>query len=412
MTQTPFPAETWLRFCKQRFANNNPLRWWRWRWKMKRLARACGESDIEPGVDRCDVLVVHKPSKRGSRRNSKLIERLVADGISVQETTALSEEDISRQGLVCGPYLHDEVFRVYEGYANYLKRRYQPKVIVMENLTPLAPFLRSREPGDPVTFQLAHCVIAKRPRHNSMMDFDYYALYGPSSLQFLKALPLRFGDCNFLFAGSYLFDDAFQLPAPEANAPLLFLGMSPGLEARPEGERLNRLVADWQQQSGRELLVRVHPRARQGFWAQHKAPGIEVLPDESFVKSAGRASMVMSGYTTAVLDAALLKRPCQLLAMPGERDALDMERFFGQRVSTPEQLEAALKRHQENFPALVKCCDEFLAHHLWRGNQSVAYLSDQIQRLVAGEQLSPVARHDYAGAFHDLVEGEALPVTG
>ena len=131
--------------------------------------------------------------------------------MKVEEIFECSEQELIDNGYTAPPYKHAAVFHLYEGYANYLRQRYRPKVIIREKSgSLLSPFLKWRKPGDSFSFQLTHCVLMSGKSRNSMMDFDYFSVYGPSSLEYLQQLKWSYGSCKFLYGGSYLFDENFS----------------------------------------------------------------------------------------------------------------------------------------------------------------------------------------------------------
>jgi len=220
-----------------------------------------------------------------------------------------------------------------------------------------------------------------------MMDFDYFSVYGPSSVDYLENLKWSYGSCQFLYGGSYLFDEGFSLPAPVVTDPIVFLGMGPQLEKTNEGLKIYQLVAAWQKKTKRKLFVRLHHRSERNFWNELNQEGVTVLDKEEFHKSMERSSLVLASYTNAVIDACLLNRPCQLIASKKQRDKLKVESFFGHRVFSVESLETAVVRHFNDYDNSVLKCKELIDYHLLRGSDSVNYLTKIVQKLVSGDDL-------------------------
>lgn len=233
------------------------LKWLKWKKKTLAFSEQCRE-EFKGDITRCDVLLVHLkfPDDKHYGRNKKLISRLGSLDLTIEETFELDEKRILEHDLTCGPYESDELFKIYEGYANYLKKKYKPKIIIRERSgSLLSPFLKGRKAGDPVTLQLTHCVLMSGTSRNTMMDFNYFSLYGPSSLEYLRKLKNMYGECKIIYGGSYLFDENFSLNKPSSEAPIVFLGMGPQLERTKKGLKIYRLVADWQKKYNRKLLA-------------------------------------------------------------------------------------------------------------------------------------------------------------
>lgn len=378
-----------LGYCRKRYAKNRAIYWWFW------CIRAWARSflladDYKLSSTSCDILILH-PSDKSFRlkRKQKLIDKLRESGVKVLEEVALSEKQVIEKNTCCGPFLYGRLLRCYEGYANWLRKKFNPKIIITDrNGSILSPFLKSRSSNDPVTFHLAHSVLTAQSSRFSMLEYDYYCIYGESSFEYLKSLPYSFGSCQLVLGGSILFDERFAVSKGSPELPLLFLGMGPELELTEEGRKIYELIRDWQKVSGKKLYVRLHQRSKGEFWKSVSQKGLEVLPNEPFQVSAARASLVLSPYTNAVVDAALLGRPVQLVSFPEELDFLQVEKFFGARVSDFNGLDKAVRQHLDDYQKSVDACGAFVEYHLEHGVQSVNYVNDVLLELLKTGKIS------------------------
>ena len=372
-----------LTYCKKRYAKNRIVFWYFWCLKSYFRGIFCGDN-VSVTSESCDVLILH-PSRKSFKlkRKQKLIDKLRSSGINVIETIALSEQEVIEQKACCGPFEASILFHCYEGYANWLRRKFNPKIIITDrNGSLLSPFLKSRTLNDPITFHLAHSVLTAQSSRFSMLDYDYYCVYGLSSSEYLQALPYSFGSCHLVLGGSVLFDEDFYLPPPSSNAPLLFLGMGPELESTILGQKIYELVLNWQKMSARKLYVRLHQRSNSKFWTAVSQEGIEVLQEEPFKESAARASLILAPYTNAVVDAALLGRPVQLIAFPHEQDFLQVEKFFGPRAYDIKGLSEAIDRHMGDFEKSIVASHHFARFHLEHGANSVNFINNTLLELL------------------------------
>ena len=378
-----------LEYCKKRYSKNHMTSWLVWLLCGCWRGFLCRDNN-KISTESCDVLILHPTSKSFRlKRLQKLIDSLKTSDVHVLETIALSEKQVVKKKACCGPFESGLLFRCYEGYANWLRKRYNPKIIItFRNGTVLSPFLKSKNNGDPITFHMAHSVLTGQSSRFDMLDYDYYCLYGKSSFEYLKKLSYFFGSCQIILGGSYLFDKDFVLPPANSKSPLLFLGMGPELEESSEGQKIYELVRDWQKLNKRQLYVRLHQRSKGEFWTSLSQKGIDILPVESFQVSASRASLVLSPYTNAVVDAALLGRPVQLVALPNEQDFLQVEKFFGPRVFDSVGLDRAIARHLNNYKESVDACRYFIEFHLEQGVDSLDYINTTILELLAGHSVS------------------------
>jgi hypothetical protein len=378
-----------LSYCKKRYAKNRIFFWYLWYLRSYFRGLLCGDNSSVTG-ESCDVLILHPSIKSFKlKRKQKLIDKLQSSGVNVKETIALSESEIVKQKACCGPFQSSVLFHCYEGYANWLRKKFNPKIIITDrNGSLLSPFLKSRSLGDPITFHLAHAVLTAQSSRFSMLDYDYYCIYGQSSFEYLKTLPYSFGECQLILGGSVLFDEDFCLPPPESKSPLLFLGMGPELESTVAGQKIYKLVLEWQKISGRKLYVRLHQRSKGEFWKGVTQEGVEMLPQEQFQDSAARASLILAPYTNAVVDAALLGRPVQLIGFPYEQDFLQVEKFFGPRAYDANELNKAIDRHLNDFGKSVTASHHFAQFHLESGANSVIYINNILLQLLEFEKVN------------------------
>lgn len=381
-----------LSYCKKRYAKNRTFFWYIWCLRSYFRGILCGDNSCFSGKG-CDVLILH-PSKKSFelKRKQKLIDQLRLSGINVKETIVLSEREIVKQKACCGPFQSSVFFHCYEGYANWLRKKFKPKIIISDrNGSLLSPFLKSRTFSDPITFHLAHSVLTAQSGRFSMLDYDYYCIYGQSSFEYLKTLPYSFGECQIILGGSVLFGENFCLPSSDSKSPLLFLGMGPELESKIAGQKIYKLVRDWQLLSGRKLYIRLHQRSKGEFWQSLAQEGVEVLPDESFQESAARVSLVLAPYTNAVVDAALLRRPVQLIAFPEEKDFLQVEKYFGSRAFDFKGLDDAINRHFDDYKKSIAACVDFSGFHLEQGVNSVNYINNVLLDLLEVRTISTIS---------------------
>ena len=378
-----------IAYTIHRFGKGSLVKWLIW--AVRAWLRGLSAGNNRPNSsDHCDVLVMHTSEMAyGLRRFDNMVARLKQQGLRVIETIALSEKNIVKKKACCGPYRYGILFRCFEGHSNWLRERYNPKVIItFRNGSVFSPFLKSKFVGDAVVFHMAHSVLTDQSSRFHMLDYDYYCVYGKSSFEHLKKLPYKFGSCRVVFGGSYLFDENYVAKRPNKDLPLLFLGMGPELEETEQGARIYDAVCSWQKRSGKQLYVRLHQRSDGQYWKNVHQDGIEVLPKgESFKVSAERASLILAPYTNAVLDAALLGRPVQLVAFPDEEDFLQVERFFGPRASDVAGIDRQIAKHFIEYDKSLDACKQFSNYHLEKGTESVSYIADVLARICAGSPI-------------------------
>ncbi|MFD1693035.1 hypothetical protein ACFSHR_20405 [Azotobacter chroococcum] len=93
-------------------------------------------------------------------------------------------------------------------------RALRPRLLINDrNGSLCSPFLRLslNRRGRPLV-HLAHATTLESSRRLGMTDYDYYFLFGQSSLDALRERPLRFGDTRAVLSGSHMVDRAYDLP--------------------------------------------------------------------------------------------------------------------------------------------------------------------------------------------------------
>lgn len=342
--------------------------------------------------DSVDVLFVHEIDlmKRLNRKRG-IFSRLSDQGFIVKEINSMSAKAIANSGWLVGRSSEDLAFRNFDLYSRYLVEHYKPKVIVTDNNGDLlSPFLKQyARTINAQVVHLPHSVLTSESSKYGMIDYDYYLLYGKSSLEHLQQLKTAFGQCHTLCAGSYLFDSEFSLPNPEPSMKILLLGMGPAMEEDPVYAQYYQEIVSWLKNSpAQQLDVRLHPRSQGNFWRRiaKVMSNVNIRPQgEAFMDSCRDAYMCITPYTNAVVDAALLGRPSLLICGDDVEDYLQIERFFHGRVSKASEISSGVEMYRKNYKEYQRRAYKFSHYHVEKGSESVAYISEVIGMLVKGE---------------------------
>ncbi|WP_460095591.1 hypothetical protein [Pseudomonas sp. H3_E03] len=178
----------------------------------------------------CEVLLLHSaPKSMALQRKNILIEALRKRGHHLREAALRSPSDACAQRMLVAPPQRVPLrYLVYAAHAQWLVMTYQPKVLINERNGSLhAPFLRlALAARGARLLQLAHAATLESSRRLAMNDFDYYGVFGRSSLVALQERTLRFGESTVVLVGSYLADETYNLPvADPVLRTLLVLGL-------------------------------------------------------------------------------------------------------------------------------------------------------------------------------------------
>ncbi len=355
-------------------------------WAHCRLART-----LEAGC--CDFLLLQaSPKVQRLQRKRALVDQLRQRGHQVVDTVLLPPADL----LACRQLLRPPQpvplrYFLQAAHAWWLVNRYRPAILLNDrNGSYYSPFLRlALQVHQGLLVQLAHSSTLENARRLGMNDYDYYFLFGQSSLQALQQRPLRLGSSRAVLSGSYLVDRRYVLPpARLSRCSVLVLGLGPDKEKEAGYQYTYRLLLDWAvQQPDCRMMVKLHPRSRGGFWRQAALAqdNLQILPaDSDLAWALERATLVISIMSNAVLEAALAGRPVLYVNASGEADLLEQARFFGEAirdVRTLQQRLGELEQPQAHAWQVARSAD-FVRHHLAHGTEGLAQTLTLLEQLL------------------------------
>jgi hypothetical protein len=346
----------------------------------------------------CDFLLLQSaPKVIRFQRKKLLIEGLRGRGHHLVETALQEPKTILRERLLkrpAGP-VPIRYFGI-AAYAEWLVEHHQPRVLLNDrNGSLYAPFLRlALNARQRVLVHLAHATTVEGSRRLGMNDYDYYFLFGQSSLQALQARELRFGTSTAVLAGSHMIDQAFDLPPADPSLRvLLVLGVGPDKEKEPGYRRTYELLRDWAaQNSDYQVLIKAHPRSQVPFWQEAAGvlDNVRVLPRECGLADAlGQASVVVNIMSNAVIEAGLAERPVLPVNLSGEPDIFNQQAFFGAALASVAELGERLGRIEQAYDQARTEAQAFGRFHLAHGSQGLVVNQQILERLLRSEALPP-----------------------
>lgn len=364
-----------------------------------RLAR---EIPAEP----CDFLLLQTPKVIPLERKKLLKQALRERGHVLIETPLPTGATILQQRLLKRPSAPVPLrYFLYAAHAEWLVSRYAPKILLNDpNGRFFSPFLRlSLNARQSLLVQLAHATTTEYSRRLSMNDYDYYFLFGQSSLDALQKRKILFGTSRAVLAGSHMIDAAYDLPdARPGEKAILILGVGPDKEKESDYQRIYALLAEWARMHPQErLLVKAHPRSRVPFWQQvaNTLPNLTVLPRScALAEALSQADIAINLLSNAVIEAALARRPIIFVNVASEIDIFDQERFFGPRIETGEAFSERVREIRQNYPCHQKACEDFAHFHLEHGIKGLQCTLTYLEALLHAEPIPcvMVGNHDSA----------------
>ncbi len=365
--------------------------------------------DSEP----CDILLLQSaPKVIGLRRKKLLIEALIQRGYNLIETALDESSEICRKRLLAQPPQPVPLrYFFYAAHATWLVERHQPKVLLNDrNGSLYSPFLRlCLNERNATLVHLAHATTVESSRRLGMNDYDYYLLFGQSSLDALKARALRFGTSTVLLTGSHMIDRSFDLPPPDASCrTILVLGVGPDKEREAGYQRTYELIRDWVRELPQyRILIKRHPRSSVPFWAdaERELANVAVLPaDCTLAQALSQARIVVNIMSNAVIEAGLAGRPVIYCNLSGDREIFAQERFFGAAITDRRDFHSRLVEIEQSYSDREKNARAFACFHLAQGSNGLQKTLQTIEGLFTRSALpDDVERYTLRGTVADAL---------
>lgn len=353
-----------------------------------------------PQHQHCDILFLHASEKsKALRLRDPLIAELTKTGLVVLEDAQQRSSLILKKRLLV-PYKYTAPFKYLfiAAYVQYIVERYRPKIIITDrNGSIYSSFLKEAMQEYGKLVHLAHCVTTNNFARFSMIDYDYYFLYGNSSLDKIVQRSVRYGSTKAVLTGSYFAHKGFSLAENNASKNILLFGIYPALEKKP----YYHLLYDMVQQCAKNhpeltFYFKPHPRSHSDYWqtAAQTIDNIIVLDAiEKLTDCLKPVSITLSIYSNAVIDAALLKRPSLLITAKDHKDVsdeLDLEPFYLPAATDHLQLYNNIMTVLNDYNHYVEQAKHFAQYHLEYQQDSIEYISHCLHSIINGKEDFPV----------------------
>lgn len=332
------------------------------------------EANTEPTP--CDFLLLQSaPKIIGLNRKKQLITEIRRRGHCLTEIALPTKGDICvHQQLMRPPATTPLRYFSYAAHATWIVEKYQPRVLLNDrNGSLYSPFLRlTLNRKQALLVHLAHATTGEGSRRLSMNDYDYYFLFGPSSLAALQARSLRFGTSTVVLAGSHMVDVSYDLPSVQIQSrTVLVLGVGPDREKEVGYQKTYALLRAWAGENpSYRLLFKRHPRSSAAFWNEtvKTLQNVIVLPPElSLAQALMQSSIVINIMSNAVVEAGLAGRPVIYCNLSEDLDIFNQEQFFGKVAVSAEQLQSRIENIERRLPEHAELARSFAHFHLAHG---------------------------------------------
>ncbi len=337
--------------------------------------------------EECDVLLIHPSEKSWKQgRKASFIHAMREEGLTVSETVTRSNRKVLKEKQLCRPS-EPVPMALYlpAARAAYLLARFKPAIIITErNGWASSTFLRTLSSPETHTLHIAHGIISDQSSRLSFRDYDYYALFGVSSLEFLKKTP-GFGHTKALLTGPY-----FSLPQkhqPDLKSKqILFLGAGPDEETSSDYRKICEIALDWLKNNPSwSLRIRRHPRGTGSPWdifsQQHN--NIAFCPvNETLDQSLKGITAAWCGYTNAILDCSVAGIPT--IPLGQKSDFFQCSRFNIPQAGSIEELTEIMDSLEKNIDRWKLRLEEFSHFHIENISNPTENITATIKKIKTG----------------------------
>lgn len=360
----------------------------------------CAQFCLAPEVteEPCDFLLLQSALKVIKFQRKKLLmERLRAHGHELCETALQNPKMILRERHLKRPPERVPLrYFGYAAYAEWLVEHHQPRILLNDrNGSIFSPFLRlALNRRDRLLVHLAHATTVEGSQRLGMNDYDYYFLFGQSSLDALQARKLRFGSSNVVLSGSHMIDRRYDMPpADPKHRVVLILGVGPDKEKESGYLEVYEMLRGWAAKHPEfKVLVKAHPRSEASFWlkAAGEIQSLHILPSDcGLAEALEQASVVINIMSNAVIEAALARRALLFVSPGGKEDIFSQEYFLGERVTEECGLEQRLDELLSQYTTALAQAEKFASYHLAHGVKGLEFTIGSLEQLLAGERAVP-----------------------
>ncbi len=352
----------------------------------------------------CDILFLHASEKsKALHLRDPLIAELRKKGLTVLEDAQQRPSTILKKRLLTR-YQYSIPFKYLfiASYIQYIVETYHAKIIITDrNGSVYSSLLKEANQPYGKLVHMAHCVATDNFARFSMIDYDYYFLYGTSSLDKIILRQVRYGSTKAVLTGPYFSNKEFKLPANDASNNILLFGIYPDLEKKKSYQLIYNIIKDWAENNPEyTLYVKPHPRSKSDYWtnASQKINNIVVLgATEKLIDCLSNISITLSIYTNAVIDSALLNRPSLMVCPDNIKDLgdeLDIEKFYLPRATTPEQLQSNISTMLGHYSHYVSQANKFAKYHLEYQQDSIEYITQCLVSIIHDKEDFPIIKID------------------
>jgi CDP-glycerol glycerophosphotransferase (TagB/SpsB family) len=210
----------------------------------------------------------------------------------------------------------------------------------------------------------------------------------------LNANKVRIGSTKAIKSGSPFIPPDFCLPPNFSKEKILFTSIWTE-KSNINWHRKNlEIIKEWiQEHIEYKLFIKLHPIENPSLINSMfgEISNVEILDRSISLKDALKeVSLVVSSWSNATIEAAVLNRPSIVIDYSDLRDNnLRIEEYFLPRAKNPEELQNRIDTIFTNYESYLNSCKAYAQYHLEYTTHSLSYMSSCLKSIIEGREDFP-----------------------
>jgi len=282
----------------------------------------------------------------------------------------------------------------HHAFAKYITQKFKFKIICdYHNFEITSALIKKELNKNQKNIFIPHGKIRNSYRH-SCFTFDYYLVFGNSSIEKIKENKLRLGNTKLVKTGSVFIPNNFNLPICLNFKNVLFFS-NWAVSYHPESKRGFEIVVNWAKNNpDYNLFIRLHP-LEDGKYVEEKTKDIKNIfvqnKSLSLKQSLENVSITIASASNASIESALLNRP-SLVALDvkynkNSKNVYEsdnnfyLESYFPERARNAEQLHQRIEQVTKDYNFYLQQCKNYVKYHLEYTNNARKQTSQIIEKI-------------------------------
>ncbi len=287
-------------------------------------------------------------------------------------------------------------YSLFMGFAKFIEEKFSPKIIVTfsEN-SKFVPFFKFCLQDKGALINIAHAIPDLR---HKMLDFDYFFLFGKSSLRkFLGKKDYIIGNPKIVLTGSFLLETGNKQFLPELTKEkgLLFPSffLSP-LDPFNAFDLFDSLCVWAKLNPHRKVFIKPHPLENHSYWQDNakKIENIIVLPKEmklNEIIERYNIFLLITSHSNISIEVAAMGIPSVVLNPWSVDDSyLNLEVFFGKKCTNPQELSQRIEDIENRYHEYLEQAKRYAKFHLEYKTETLDIIQSHVEKIFKGQPLS------------------------